>query len=102
MAQKRDNVKAGLFVFVGIVLALVVVFVLSYFESLLEKRKPIEVSFALSDGLLGLKKGASITLGDQPIGEVSGIRDTLDANGRVTGKVVTASIPSKYNIYEDA
>lgn len=106
MARERDNLKAGLFVLVGFVLAVAIVFILSDLSQLFEQQKQIKVYYRLSDGLLGLKEGAPVTLGDQPIGEVTSIEDMVEMDKsnveRVIGKIVSLSIPAKYQIYQNA
>lgn len=106
MSPERENLKAGLFVVVGVTLAVAVIFVLSDLERLLEPKRTVRVYFELTDGLQGLKEAAAVTLGDQPIGQVVSIRDKTegapDGAKRVVGKVVTAKIPGRYNLYQNA
>lgn len=106
MNQERDNLKAGLFVSVGVLLTVVVIFVLADFGRYFEQKRKIQVFFQLSDGLQGLKEGAPVTLGDQLIGDVVTIRDKVevgeDRSMRVVGKVVTAQLPTRYDLYQNA
>lgn len=103
MAQERENIWAGLFVLLGIALALVVVFTLADFDRLFAKQQTIKVSYRVADGLMGLKEGATVTIGDQPIGEVTAINDApADAEGRVVEQIVAFTIPQRYKIFKDA
>ncbi len=103
MIGERDNLKAGLFVLTGIVLALVVVFTFSNFERFFEDKQRVRVYYRLSDGLQGLKEGASVTLGDVPVGDVATISDHHEAEtDRVIGEVVEVKIPKRYKIYQNA
>ncbi|MCE9589823.1 MAG: hypothetical protein K8S99_04800 [Planctomycetes bacterium] len=103
MAREHNNFKAGLFVLTALALGVAAVFILSDFERLFLPRQKVLVHYFLADGLQGLKGGAAVTLGDQPIGEVIKIIDELDAGkARVTGKIVTVSIPARYQIYQNA
>lgn len=102
MAESRDNLKAGLFVVTGVVLALVVVFTLVDYQNLFEKMQIVEVEFQLSDGLLGLKTAAEVTLGDQPVGKVQKIEDVVDTEGRVEKKRVIVNMPKRYKLYQNA
>lgn len=103
MAHERENIRAGIFVLLGIALALVVVFTLSDFDRLFEKKQTIKVSYRVADGLMGLKEGATVTLGDQPIGEVTTIEDASpDAAGRVIEQIVSFKIPKRYKMFQDA
>lgn len=106
MKQERDHFKAGLFVIAGIALAILVIFTLADLDRLFEQQQTIRVYYPLDDGLQGLKSGATVTLGDQPVGNVTLIENKIDQgeNGtlRVVGKMVTASIPKRYNIFRNA
>ncbi len=106
MSQERENLKAGLFVLAGTVLALIIVFVLADIDQIFEQQKEVQVYYQLRDGLQGLKQGAPVTLGDQPVGEVTGIEDVTErdaaGNDRVIGKLVIASIPNRYTIFQNA
>lgn len=110
---ERDNVKAGVFVLAGLILALAVVFILADTSHYFQHRQEVRVYFGLAQGLQGLKVGAQVTLGDQPIGEVTRIADYRaepardgkrgGANGPVViGKIVTCSIPAEYEIHWNA
>ena len=75
--MERDNLKAGLFVLCGAAALIVVTLVLADFHTLLEPRQDLQVIYRLSDGLQGLKSGAVVTLGGQPVGQVGSIEDVL-------------------------
>ncbi len=106
MNRERENLKAGVFVLTGGVLALVVIFVLSDIGRLFERQQTVRVYYQLSDGLQGLKEGAPVTLGDQPIGEVTRIEDKIDQvnrdTTRVVGKIITAHVPKRYQLFQNA
>lgn len=96
MNPQRDNVKAGIFVLSGIVLAVTVIIVLSDFSALFAKRQSVKVYYALSDGLQGLKAGARVTIGGQPTGEVVEIDDFSPPAepDNIIGSVITISLAS--------
>ncbi len=100
--KQRDNFKAGLFVLGGIALAMVCVILLSDIERFFEEKQVVTVSFALDEGVKGLKPGAAVTIGNHPAGRVLAITDQLGEDGVVTGKLVTAQIPAKFKLYENA
>ncbi|MCX5662115.1 MAG: hypothetical protein NTW19_20760 [Planctomycetota bacterium] len=116
MARERDNFKAGLFVFAGFAVALLVVFLLADLPALFERQQTLKVSFALADGLRGLRPGGIVTLGDQPVGKVVKVEDIYDSGGaimgsaatrpsgepRVVGKLVVARLPARVRIHTDA
>ena len=106
MAQKQDHVKAGIFVLTGIILTLIVIFTLADFKSLTQTTKPVHIFYQLSDGVQGLKPGAEITLGDQPIGTVQSIapfyKEHSDGSSQIVGLNVTMLIPEEIKIFWDA
>ena len=106
MEQERDHFKAGLFVIAGIVLTILVIFTLTDLNKLFEQQQTIKVYYPLDEGLQGLKEGAVVTLGDQPIGSITLIEDKIEesknGNLRVVGKMITASIPKRYIIFQNA
>ncbi|MCC6579827.1 MAG: hypothetical protein IT440_05250 [Phycisphaeraceae bacterium] len=104
MKLQRDNFKAGLFVLFGILLALVVVYILADLDHLTQKRQVVRVFYLLSDGVRGLKPGAAVTLGDQPVGVVDDIQSYADSQspGQVRGLVVVCQIPDHVTLHWDA
>lgn len=102
MSQSRDNIKAGLFIVIGSVLALVFVFMLADIEKLLEDYQQVQVVYKVSDGVKGLSEGADVTLGDQSVGTVIGIEDVLDNEGRANEIRVVMEIPTRYQLYNNA
>lgn len=101
MSQKSDNFKAGLFVIIGLVVMLVVVFLMTDIEGLFTKTQVVQVRFSLKDGLKGLKEGASVTIGDFPAGTVTRIEDQSEGD-RIVAKIVSFEIPRKYKLYDNA
>lgn len=103
MHTQRDNVKTGLFVFVGLVLAVAVILLLADLGSFFRKSQKVKVYYLLSDGLQGLKIGARVNIGGQPAGEVLDIDDyTPGADGRIEGSMVTITVPEKIKLYWNA
>jgi len=106
MSQDKNNLKAGIFVAIGMILAIIVIFVLADIDQYFEQRQSVSVYFQLNDGLHGLKEGASVTLGDQLIGTVMAIQDRVETDRlgamRVVGKDVKAQIPKRYDLYQNA
>lgn len=101
MSTQKENVKAGLFVLMGIVLGIAILFILTDFRALTEKRQPVRVFYRLGDGLRGLKVGAQVTLGNVPVGEVVEIADFV-RDGQLLGQVVMFEIPAKYEVKSNA
>jgi len=104
MNPQRDNVKAGIFVLAGIILAVTVIIVLSDFSAFFAKRQEVKVYYALSDGLQGLKPGARVTIGGQPAGEVLEIKDYKPSNepDNIIGSVIKLSLDSSVKLHWNA
>ncbi|MEX0775645.1 MAG: hypothetical protein WD042_08000 [Phycisphaeraceae bacterium] len=103
MTLERDNLKAGLFVLVGIVLTMAVILTFADLSYFFLSTQDVKVSYSLSDGVQGIKPGATVTLGDQPVGGVTSVDDAPpDALGRIVGKIVTFEIPQHYKLFDDA
>lgn len=102
--SSNDNIKAGLFVLAGIIIALVVTFLLSDFSAWFEGTQKVKVYFQLSDGVKGLNEGSEVTLGGQSIGSVTAIDDVKSGDGsdRIVGKVVTIVVPDWIKLAWDA
>ncbi|MCC5829178.1 MAG: hypothetical protein JJU36_06995 [Phycisphaeraceae bacterium] len=104
MSIKHDNVRAGIFVLLGLVIFVSIIMILADFRRFTTPMERIEVFFLLSDGVDGLKPGSPVTLGHQPIGVVAAIEDvhTRNERPRVIGKKVVARIPQRYKLGWDA
>lgn len=72
-SASRNNILAGLFLLVGVALAVTVSIVLSGASDALNKQSVYTVLFSLADGATGIKKGSMVLLGGQPIGKVRAV-----------------------------
>ena len=101
MPHNRDDLRTGLFLLFGTGLALTAVLLVADLGSYFEQSQTARVYFPLAGGLQGLKEGAAVTLGDQPVGKVESIGDVTQAD-RVVGKLVEFRLPSRYKLAWDA
>ena len=101
MDAKSSNVKAGMFVIIGIVLAFAVIVALSDIRSMFTPMQEVKVYFSVVDGLKGLKKDAEVTVGDFPAGKVTVIEEGSSEQD-VPGYIVTLALPDRYTLYENA
>ena len=69
MPNARNNVIAGVFVLLGVALAVWVSFLLSD-RSAFQSTTTFAVRFPLDTGAAGLKRGSEVLLGGQPVGRV--------------------------------
>jgi ABC-type transporter Mla subunit MlaD len=101
MSRDRNNLKAGLFVVLGMALLLVVIFTLADFSRYFIQLQTAETQFSIADGLNGLKVGAEVTIADVTAGAVTAIDDILEG-GVIVGKKVAFTIPARYKLHENA
>lgn len=105
MNVHRDNLRAGLFLLLGALGLVAAILVLADLPSFFEPQQQIRVIYRLSDGLQGLRPGAALTLGGQPVGRVTAITDVCapaDDPQRVVAKLVTLELPERYRLYDNA
>lgn len=99
----RNNVLAGLFVVISVLLAVATAFVLA-------DRGPgaggvrFTVRFTLSEGAAGLGEGSAVLLGGVPVGRVLGVKFNTDgaSAGEPTGVDVLVEVDRALMLYENA
>lgn len=98
----KNNVMAGLFLVVSLIVAVVISFILGDMkEALFTSRTTYEVRYPLDVGATGLKPGSDVTLGGQSIGRVTSIEP--DFSGEVVkALLVTIAVDSRVRFYPDA
>lgn len=76
--RSRNNVRAGIFVTVTLVLAVAVVIVLSdAWQTFLKRTNQYMVTFDVASGVKNLKKGAEVRVGGVDMGEVTDVRPQI-------------------------
>ncbi len=101
MSRERNDLRAGLFVLFGLILAFALVIFISNTDRWFTPMQKVRVSYHISDGLRGLQVGAPVTVGDVPSGQVIAIRD-VETDGVVTHQIATFTLPEKYKLYDNA
>lgn len=103
----RNNVVAGLFLILSILLAVFVAFTLSDVLDRFERRTEYVVRFPTSIGVTGLQPGAEVTFGGLSIGKVRSISENIETD-ELTGVDVVRShdvlvaLRTDLVLYEDA
>src|SRR5690606_40014609 len=69
----KNNVLAGLFVLVSILLTVAVIIVLADAGEALQPTRRYTIRFTIVEGAVGLASGSPVTLGGQKVGRVSEI-----------------------------
>jgi ABC-type transporter Mla subunit MlaD len=98
--SRRDNILAGLFIVLGLALAVFISFMLSEHKGIGPTRALV-VRFPLELGAPGIKAGSVVNLGGQKIGRVTSVAPHPLA-GPSTAVDVHISIPAAMTLYPDA
>jgi ABC-type transporter Mla subunit MlaD len=99
MRNERNAFKAGLFIVISTILAIVIVLSIKGL-GLAEQRDTRAVVFRLSDDLGGLRVGDDVRVGGHKVGVVRGI-DPVALDTTDPRLLVTFAIPSKYRFRAD-
>jgi ABC-type transporter Mla subunit MlaD len=97
----RNNIVAGLFIVVSLVLGVWVSFKLSDRPAMGGMRH-FTVRFSLEDGATGLKRGSPVLLGGQPIGRVQHVEFATGAGGVAEAVNVGVEVRGDLTLYENA
>lgn len=101
MTQERNNLKAGFFIIVSIVLVLAVVVGIKGVGAIVTPMNTHRVTFTLTDDLSGLAVGDGVRLGGVGVGNVKAIAfDT--AVGDEPSIMVTFTAPKRFELKQDA
>lgn len=103
-AVSRNNLIAGVFVLLSLVLAIVVSIIISGAQERLIPHREYVLLFALSDGAAGIKAGSEVQVGGQKVGRVTAV--AVDTAKMVEGKpgaiVVRVSVRASVPLHKDA
>ncbi|HYE02284.1 MAG TPA: MlaD family protein [Phycisphaerales bacterium] len=102
MPSRRNNLLAGSFVIVSIILGVAVIIVLSDIPEKLTPMNRYTVRFSLSDGAEGLDAGSPVKVGGRPAGRVTGWEFQTDPRtGAPIGIDVHVKIRADVKLYGD-
>jgi ABC-type transporter Mla subunit MlaD len=102
MSNARNNMIAGVFVLLGLLLAVWASFMLSDRSGFASTRE-FTVRFTLAQGAMGLKRSSPVMLAGQQIGRVLSVGfDTPAGDGVPTAVDVLVEVRSDLTIYENA
>jgi ABC-type transporter Mla subunit MlaD len=97
----RNNILAGLFVVVSLVMGVAISFKLSDRPSMRGMRH-FTIRFSLEDGATGLKSGSPVLLAGQQIGRVRTVDFATGADGVATAVDVGVEVRGNLTLYENA
>jgi ABC-type transporter Mla subunit MlaD len=100
--RTRNNVRAGVFVSVAIVLAVATIIVLTdALRPLLHPRHEYEVTFPVTEGVNNLKEGAEVLVGGVLMGEVTAVEPQVEGE-TFEEVVVTFAVDRRVELYVGA
>ena len=101
--KRQNNVQAGLFVTLTLLLGLVVFIILTdAWERSFQSTSSYRVTFTINDGVGSLSKGSPVRLGGVLIGEVVNVTPIVEQGSPTAEIEIVFEIDSKYALYEDA
>lgn len=103
----RNNVVAGVFLILSIVLAVSISFILTDVQDKFTKRIEYTISFPTDIGVAGLGVGAEVTFGGLSVGKVKSIKDHIETDPETGAQIVRELhvgivVRSDLVLYEDA
>lgn len=103
----RNNVVAGLFLILSIVLAVAISFILTDVQDNFTRRVEYAVSFPTDVGVAGLQPGAEVTFGGLSVGKVKSIKEHIETDPATGTEVVrehhvVVALRSDLVLFEDA
>lgn len=99
--MKLDTVRAGIFLFTGVVGATAIVVLLSKF-SLFSERTPYTIVFPVSDGVSGLIPGGEVRVGGLKRGQICAVMPRTDASGMTSHIDVAVELDADIPVYPGA
>ncbi len=99
-SESRQNLVAGLFVLVGVVLACATLVVIQ--QLTLTPRSRYQVRFTVAEGVGGLASGSDVRVGGLARGSVTAVTPEFATNGRLDSLTVTIEVDDTIEIFEDA
>jgi ABC-type transporter Mla subunit MlaD len=101
--RSQNNIKAGIFVTIAILIGLSVLFVLGDFKRLFQaSMTQYTVIFPVTEGVQGLGQGSFVDVGGIQVGEVDSVALLNDVDSPVSLIEVAFSIPSEFMVHDDA
>jgi ABC-type transporter Mla subunit MlaD len=99
--RSRNNLKAGIFVLLGLVLAFVVIVLVGDASRFLSARNSYLLRFGIGLGVDGVVAGSPVKIGGLAAGRVTAVAPELEGD-RVVGAVVTVEIDRSMALYSNA
>ena len=101
MKKERNDLKAGIFILVSLMLIVAVIIAIKGIGRILEPSQEATVVFSLSDDIGGLRAGGDVRIGGLKVGVVRDI-ELVEPAGEAPRIVVRCSLPARFQIRNDA
>ncbi len=101
--RSQNNIKAGIFVTIAILVGMSVIFVLGDFKAMFGPlSNSFTVTYPVTSGVGGLGNGSFVDIGGIQVGQVNSVELDIQPSGPVTTIEVEFSIPASITMREDA
>ncbi|HIN09040.1 MAG TPA: MCE family protein, partial [Phycisphaerales bacterium] len=101
--KRQNNVRAGVFVTISLILGLVVFSILTNaWERMMRSTSSYSVTFPIQEGVGLLSMGSQVRLGGVLIGEVTSVVPRVELDAPTSLIDVQFEIDSQYALYDDA
>ncbi len=101
--RSQNNIKAGIFVTVAILVGMSVIFVLGDLKALFgPSSNDYIVTYPVTSGVGGLGSGSFVDIGGIQVGQVSSVELEVEPSGPVTTIEVVFSLPTSITLRDDA
>jgi ABC-type transporter Mla subunit MlaD len=101
--KRQNNVRAGVFVTISLILGLVVFSILTNaWERMMRSTSSYSVTFPIQEGIGMLSTGSQVRLGGVLIGEVTSVVPRVELDAPTSLIDVQFEIDSQYALYDDA
>jgi ABC-type transporter Mla subunit MlaD len=100
--SSRNNIIAGAFLLIALVLAVTISIILSNADQRIRSTKNYIVRFSLASGTHGLKSGSQVLLGGQPVGWVRSVDVSAGPDGLPGWVDIGVAVRSDLRLFESA
>ena len=101
MKSERNDLKAGIFILVSLMLIVAVIIAIKGIGRIIEPSQDATVVFSLSDDIGGLRAGGDVRIGGFKVGVVRRI-ELVEPPGEAPRIVVRCAVPARFQIRKDA
>jgi len=101
--RRRNNIRAGVFVSVAVLMGVAIIVVLSgVWQTLTQATRPYTVEYPVSAGVNNLKSGSEVRIGGVVMGRVGAVRPKTQGSGAFDAIEVDFRVSDRIRLFGDA